>query len=488
MGMEGMQARLARLVNEFRRIFVFLGLGLVVQTCVWLSEPAGIAGTAGAVETAGAAINEAFIDAAARAKAAVVNISSTFRPVTRGRPFGDPYSRRFFGEEFEQGFPPPEQGQGSGVIVSPDGYIVTNSHVVQDAAEVQVLLADKRTFRAKVVGTDVRTDIAVIKIDATDLPTLPWGDSSRLRVGEVVLAVGNPFGLSETVTMGIISAVGRANVGIVDYEDFVQTDAAINPGNSGGALVNLKGELIGINTAIFSQTGGFMGIGFAIPSNMARSVMTSLLEHGRVIRGWMGLGVQELTPELVRAFGLSETAKGALVSDILEDGPAAKAKLQRGDVITAYNGVPVKDATHLRMLVAETKPGTTVTLSVLRGNRTQAIPVTVAEMPAEPVARQGPEKEQVEHALEGVAVDEVPPTMRGRSGRKEVGVLVVDVEPGSPADRAGLRPGDIIREIDRKPIKSLRDFERLSNELAPGKRVLLLVKRDGATVFLSIVP
>src|SRR5581483_11659365 len=187
-----------------------------------------------------------------------------------------------------------------------------------------VLLGDKRSFKAKLVGTDPKTDIAVIKIDAADLPTLPWGDSSQLQVGELVLAIGNPFGLNQTVTMGIISAVGRANVGIVDYEDFIQTDAAINPGNSGGALVNLKGELIGINTAIFSRTGGYMGIGFAIPSNMAKSVMTSLLEHGRVIRGWMGLGVQELTPDLARAFGLAESAKGALVSDVLEDGPAGK--------------------------------------------------------------------------------------------------------------------------------------------------------------------
>ena len=256
-----------------------------------------------------------FIAVAKQAKAAVVNISSVKK---RGAErfetpfFDDPFFRRFFGEEFEQRSPQPreyqEQGLGSGVIVTPTGYIVTNNHVVEGADELTVSLPDKRTFKAKVIGTDPKTDVAVVKIEASNLPILPWGDASQLQVGEMVLAVGNPFGLSQTVTMGIISAVGRANVGIVDYEDFIQTDAAINPGNSGGALVNLNGELIGINTAIFSRSGGYMGIGFAIPSNMAQSVMNSLIKHGKVVRGWLGISIQDVTQDLAKEFGAADTA------------------------------------------------------------------------------------------------------------------------------------------------------------------------------------
>ncbi|HET7059117.1 MAG TPA: trypsin-like peptidase domain-containing protein, partial [Nitrospiraceae bacterium] len=253
--------------------------------------------------------NETFISVAKLAKASVVNISSSQKTVQgegfRNPFFNDPFFRRFFGEE-ERRFPVPkerrEQGLGSGVIVSPDGHILTNNHVVEKADEIKVLLSDKRTFKAKVIGTDPKTDVAVIKIDVDNLPVLPWGDSAQLQVGELVLAVGNPFGLNQTVTMGIISAVGRANMGIVDYEDFIQTDAAINPGNSGGALVNLKGELIGINSAIFSRTGGNMGIGFAIPSNMAKSTMHSLIKYGKVVRGWLGVSIQDITQDLAKEF------------------------------------------------------------------------------------------------------------------------------------------------------------------------------------------
>jgi len=324
--------------------------------------------------------SEAFISVAKAAQPAVVNISSSRKVIAGAQQppspspfFDDPFFRRFFGEEFRRRFQLPperrEQGLGSGVLVSPDGYIVTNNHVIAEAEEVTVLLADSRRFTAKVVATDPRTDVAVIKIDAKGLPMLPWGDSSRLQVGEMVLAVGNPFGLNQTVTMGIISAVGRAHMGIVDYEDFIQTDAAINPGNSGGALVNLKGELIGINTAIFSQSGGYMGIGFAIPSNMAKGVMQSLIKHGKVIRGWLGVGIQDLTEDLAKEFGVAEI-KGALVSDVASDGPAAKAGLERGDVITSFNNVSVKDSTQLRSLVTESEPGATVTLTILRDKRT----------------------------------------------------------------------------------------------------------------------
>jgi serine protease Do len=330
--------------------------------------------------------------------------------------------------------------------------------------------------------------VAVIKIDAANLPVLSWGDAAQLQVGEMVLAVGNPFGLTQTVTMGIISAVGRANVGIVDYEDFIQTDAAINPGNSGGALVNLKGELIGINTAIFSQTGGYMGIGFAIPSNMAKSVMQNLIKHGKVVRGWIGVSIQEVTPDLAKEFGVADT-KGALVGDVMEDSPASKAKLERGDIILAYSGTVLRDPAQLRALVAETAPGTTVTLSVMRDKKTQEVIVTIGELPKE-LAKTGYREggsSKGDHALAGITVENLS-SQSERFGRSKAraGVVVTDIEIDSPAERAGLRTGDIIREINRKPVKDVKDFERLTNQLTPNAPVLLLLNRGNATIFLSI--
>lgn len=445
-------------------------------------------------DTTTQASSELFTAVAERVTPAVVNIASR-RKVDLGEPFwspfygepffGDPFRRRFFGEEFGRRAPRREQhefGEGSGVIISPDGYIITNNHVVEGADELTVQLADKRRFKAKVIGTDPRTDLALIKIDETGLPALPWGDSSKLKVGELVLAVGNPFGLTQTVTMGIISAVGRANMGIVDYEDFIQTDAAINPGNSGGALVNLRGELIGIPTAIFSQTGGYMGIGFAIPSKMAKNVVSRLQTDGKVVRGWIGISIQELTADLAKEFGVKKDVRGVLVSDVLEDGPAARAKIERGDIITAFNDTPVTEPSQLRMLVAETAPGTTVKLTVLRDNRSRDLTVTVGELPKE-LAQGG--KTSGEHALAGVTVEPIPSE---RFGRKADGVRVVDVDPQSPAALAGLRSGDLIREINRKPVKSVEDFERITSRLRGGERVLLLVTRGKATIFLSITP
>lgn len=335
--------------------------------------------------------NEIFIAVAKQATASVVNISSTRKIKIPEQQFpgpfpffDDPFFRRFFGDIPDRPSPQPRQrqefGLGSGVIVSPDGYIVTNNHVVEQADEVIISLPDRRRFTAQLVGSDPKTDIAVVKINATDLPTLPWGDSSALQVGEVALAVGNPFGLNQTVTKGIISAVGRANMGIVDYEDFIQTDAAINPGNSGGALVNLSGELVGINTAIFTRTGGYMGIGFAIPSHMVRSVMTSLIKHGEVIRGWLGVSIQELTEDLAKEFGVPD-ARGVLITDVLPDSPAVQAKLQRGDIITMFNHEPVKAPVQLRSMVAETKPGTTVSVSIIRDQKTQDMTITIRELP-----------------------------------------------------------------------------------------------------------
>jgi serine protease Do len=427
------------------------------------------------------ASNETFTKVAKDAMASVVNISATKRTAqTQESPFSDdPFFRRFFGEEFE------EQGLGSGVIVSDDGYIVTNNHVVEQADELMVLLGDKRKFPAKLIGTDPKTDLAVIKIDATGLPTLPWGNSITLEVGELVLAVGNPFGLNQTVTMGIISAVGRANVGIVDYENFIQTDAAINPGNSGGALVNLQGQLIGINTAIFSRTGGYMGIGFAIPSQMVKHVMQSLIGQGKVIRGWLGVSIQELTQDLAQQFDAPDT-QGALVGDVFSTSPAGLAGLQRGDIIRTYNEVQVKNPTHLRSLVADTAPKTSVPLTVLRNGKKVSLSVSIGEMPKDvaSLAKAGPDSIQGDHALAGLSVEPVKPGQTAEGN----GVAVTQVEPDSPADRAGIRPGDILVEVNRKAIRSVEDFEQLASSLDAKASVLVLIQRGKGTIFLTIKP
>ncbi len=437
------------------------------------------------------ASNETFTKVAKDAMASVVNISATKRTAqAQENPFSDdPFFRRFFGEEFERRFKQPrqqpEQGLGSGVIVSDDGYIVTNNHVVEQADELMVLLGDKRKLPAKLIGTDPKTDLAVIKIEANGLPILPWGNSISLQVGELVLAVGNPFGLNQTVTMGIISAVGRANVGIVDYENFIQTDAAINPGNSGGALVNLQGQLIGINTAIFSRTGGYMGIGFAIPSQMVKHVMKSLIGHGKVIRGWLGVSIQELTEDLAKQFDAPDT-KGALVGNVFSTSPAGLAGLQRGDIIKTYNKAQVKNPTHLRTLVADTAPSTAVPLKVWRDGKEVSLSVSIGEIPKDvaSLAKTTPDSIQGDHALTGLSVEPV------KSGQtiEGYGVVVTQVTPNSPAERAGIRPGDILVEINRKEIRSVEGFEQLARSLEAKTSVLALIQRGKGTIFLTIKP
>lgn len=446
-------------------------------------QPAGLAFPA----------NETFIQVSRDAMASVVNISSSRKAENDSQSglspfFDDPFFRRFFGEEFDQRLrrpqPRQEQGLGSGVIVSTDGYIITNNHVVEQADQLTVLLGDKRKFPARLIGTDPKTDLAVIKIDAHDLPTLKWGNSGTLQVGEIVLAVGNPFGLNQTVTMGIISAVGRANMGIVDYEDFIQTDAAINPGNSGGALVNLKGELIGINTAIFSRTGGYMGIGFAIPSNMVKGVMGNLIDHGKVIRGWLGVSIQELTPELAGQFH-SPDSQGALVGDVVEHSPAEDAGLKRGDIIRTYQKNVVKDPAHLRSLVAETSPGSTVSIEVLREGATKALSVSIGELPKNLTAMGSSGRESSKnHALSGIVVEPVP----HGSTRNNEGVMISSITPDSAAELSGLRRGDIIVEINRKPVRTIEDYSLLTEELSAKTPVLLLLKRGGGSIYISIKP
>ena len=345
---------------------------------------------AGALPAAG------FADVAKTVTPAVVNIttSGTEEVSDRARPrgkmddfFGSPFGPRQFGPPTE----PREHrggGQGSGVIVTPDGYVLTNNHVIAGAKTVTVTLPDKREFKGRIVGSDPKSDIAVVKIDGTQLPTVQWGDSSRLQVGEYVLAVGNPFGLNSTVTLGIVSALGRGHMGITQYEDFIQTDAAINPGNSGGALVNTKGELIGINTAIFSQTGGYQGVGFAVSTGMSKPIYESLVKTGKVVRGYLGIGIQDLNHDLAKSFGVTGT-NGAVVTDVKEDGPADKAGIKQGDVILSFQGTPIEDAVTLQRAVTRTAVGSKATVKVLREGHEKEIAVTMAELPDnQQVARQ----------------------------------------------------------------------------------------------------
>ena len=440
-----------------------------------------------------------FVEIAKLVKPTVVNISATRSGRSgegfQGSPFDDPFFRRFFGEEFFKREPPKERkerGQGSGVIVDANGLIITNNHVVNKADEIKVFLSDKREFKAKLIGTDAKTDVAIVKIEASGLPVIPWADSDQLEVGEFVLAVGNPFGLTQTVTMGIVSAVGRASMGIAEYEDFIQTDAAINPGNSGGALVNIRGELVGINTAIFSQSGGNMGIGFAVPSNLARSMMEQLVKTGKVVRGWLGVSIQELTPELATQFGIGET-KGVLVSDIMDDSPAKKAGFERADVIVEFDGKPMDSPTHLRNAVAQTSIGKKVPIRLIREKKPKTLEVTIAEQPKS-VAQAGIEENGDITAPVGVLSDlevrELTDELASRYGMKssERGVVITRVKSGSTAEEMGVREGDIVMEVNRKAVTSLKTYERIVSGLVKDQAVLLLLKRQGRTMYLNLRP
>ena len=433
----------------------------------------------------------AFSDIVNTVSPSIVNISTTklVRKDT-GPFFNDPFFD-FFSPFHDFGAPKKwkERSLGSGVIVSPDGYIVTNNHVVEKSDEIKVTLFDRRVLKGRIVGADPKTDIAIIRIDAGNLPVLAWGDSDKLQVGEFVLAIGSPYGLSNTVTMGIISAVGRANVGIADYEDFIQTDAAINPGNSGGPLVNITGELIGINTAIFSRTGGYQGIGFAVPSNMVRLVMDQLIQEGKVTRGWIGVTIQELTPELAQQFGLKQS-KGALVSDIVKGSPAAKAGIARGDIIVGFNGKEVKDVSSLRNLVSQSKAGSSITLKILRAGKELSAEVNIVELPRE-VAEVVPEPvpEEVEtKVLTGLAVMDLSKEIIRQLGfnREEKGVVVVRVEPGSAADDAEIKKGDIIKEINRREIDNLSTYNRVLTSLKRNESLLLFINRGGKRFYVIL--
>ena len=402
----------------------------------------------------------------------------------------DPALRQFFGNHFRQVQPQqeaPEGGLGSGVIISSDGYIVTNNHVVDGAKTVTVTLSDGREYSARVVGRDPQTDVAVIKVNAKDLPAITFAKSRDVEVGDRVLAIGNPFGIGETVTTWIVSATSRrAGLGL-KYEDFIQTDAAINPGNSGGALVDVEGRLVGMNTAILSRSGGFQGVGLAVPSDLVGNVAQTLVANGKVVRGFIGIGIQDLTPGLADSFGL-KTQGGALVSDVQPDSPGAKAGIRSGDVVTALDGKPVTSASHLSLAVGETPPGTKLTLDVLRSGGTERIPVTTATKPSS--GRDGGDEIAAgsdEGVLNGVAVGDIDANARRELDLPDrlTGAVITGVDPGSASARAGLREGDVILEINRQPATSAKSAVDLSAG-ATSKKTLVKLWSHGSTIYVVV--
>jgi serine protease Do len=431
----------------------------------------------------------------------VVTVFTT-QTVSRGLttfPFSDDTLRQFFGGQVPQKQGKQTlQGLGSGVIVSPDGYILTANHVVSGAEEIMVGLGtDLRKYKAKKIGTDPGTDVALLKIDEKNLPGITFADSDKARAGDIVLAVGNPFGLRQTVTMGIISAVGRGGVGIVDYENFIQTDAAINMGNSGGALVDIKGELLGINTAIFSRSGGNQGVGFAIPANLARDVMQSLREKGRVVRGYIGASVQTLTPELAEAMKLKGQLTGALVGEVAPKTPSEKAGMKTGDVITAVNGKKISDPRELRLMIGSMAPGSKAQIQVNREGQTKMFDVQLAEMPAGVTAEGGPEASPEESAqaekttvFGGVAVADINDDIRTALNLpKDVqGAVIAEVDADSPSGKAGLREGDVIQEVNKQRVKSAKDLVAASKKLKPNEKILIRVYSQGRSGYVALEP
>lgn len=481
----GLEANEMRKIRVSKAVVWAVAIGLAAGgAAIFAGARSGGAAAPGltlrmAAEPAGGT-RPSFAPAVKAAQPALVNISSS-KVVRRTRGGQEDLWRQFFGQE-----PAPERSQslGSGVILTPDGYVLTNNHVIEGATDIRVTTMDKREFRAKLVGGDAKTDIALLKVTASGLPVITVGDSSKLEVGDYVLALGNPFGVGQTVTMGIVSALGRGGLGIEQYEDFIQTDAPINPGNSGGALVNERGELVGINTAILSTGGGSHGVGFAVPVNLARAVMQQLLENGKVTRAYLGVVPQDVTPAMAKAFGVQES-RGALVGDVSPDGPAEKAGLRTGDIILRVNGKAVEDSNRLRMTVSMMKPDSTVELEIVRDGARKTVTARLEEMPEERrrASAAGPGQGG---ALEGVDVETLNAEARRelRLPPATEGVVVTDVAPESAAAEAGLRPGDVIQEVNRRPVRSAEEFAQATGK--PGDGTLLLVNRGGSTLYVTV--
>ena len=453
------------------------------------------------------AFSKGFSDIVAKVQPAVVNVAVAEPARARGPrrlppgPFGGPPGPP--GPPMVPPGPPgrppgpPGMSAGSGVIISPEGYIVTNNHVVEESTDITVTTFDGKEHPAKVVGTDPKTDLAVIKIEGDTLPFISWSVQESIRVGDLVLAVGSPFGLTSSVTMGIISAMGRGNVGITEYEDFIQTDAPINPGNSGGPLVNMAGEIVGINTAIFSRTGGSEGIGFAIPVDIVQDITSSLIKTGRVVRGWMGIAIQELSPALAQSFQLPESHQGGvLISEVNEKGPSAGGVLQRGDVLLEYRGKTVRDVNHLRNIVARTPVGSEIELTILRNGEKKTLTMTVGERPTDEMLASGrglappATTEKLDNVLAGVDVGPLTDERRKQMSVPEdvAGVVVNEVKPGSAAEASGLQQGDIIQEVNREVVKGLADYQRVAPMIKKEELVVLFLSRRGNNLFVAVNP
>ncbi len=463
------------------------------------SAVAAAAGTASPVTGAPAVPDQAraslhspdsYADLVAQVAPAVVTIGSERLVRQADMPQGlpDELFQQFFGRQGRR-MPSPqpreEGGLGSGVIVSPDGYILTNNHVVERANQIRVETTDRRSFVAKVVGTDQPSDLAVLKIEATGLQSLPLGDARKVRVGDVVLAIGNPLGVGQTVTMGIISAKGRAT-GLSDgsFEDFLQTDAPINQGNSGGALVDTRGELVGINSQILTPSGGSIGIGFAIPSDMAQNVMQQLIKTGTVRRAKLGVTVQGVTSDIAQSLGLHEV-RGALVSGVEAGSPAAKAGIERGDVILTFNGEPVSDSNALRNRVASSQPGSAAKLTVLRNGREETKQAVLGELAGSRRASNDG-GDSGNRGRYGMAVAPLTPDVARELGVKaKSGLVVEEVAPASAASEAGIREGDVIVEVNRQPVSDLAQFQE-AVKANPNRPALLLVNRQGSELFLAL--
>ncbi len=436
-------------------------------------------------------LDQAYVEIAQKVSPSVVRVSSVKTVSAPSSEDLEPFLKQFpffpFREQLPKQFPQHPQSKqtllGSGFIVSPDGLILTNNHVVKDMKDIKVTLPGNREYKAKLVGADADSDIALIKIDAKDLPAVTWGDSSKLRVGEIVVAVGNPFGLSGTVTKGIVSATGRTNVGIIGYEDFIQTDTPINPGNSGGPLVNIRGEVVGITTAIATQSGGYMGVGFAIPSHSAKMVMDQLLKHGKVERGLLGVNIQDVTEALAKSFGRPDT-NGALVSQVVPGGPAEKAGVKAGDIILAFNDTPITGASQLKNLVGETKAGSSAKLSIWRDKKTVTLNTTIAERTAAAITAGAPKAETSDEL--GVTVEKVPPNEASKLGLKEnAGLIIKEVKPDGRGAAMGLIKGDVILEVDSKPISSVTEFNKEVEQAKKSGVIRLTVHRGSATLYMA---